>query len=62
MGSEYRPDRRIGPTEPLTRVGVASEEADHARRKLFKKALEKVVPKKKFTLDVPGKAPPSKKR
>jgi hypothetical protein len=59
MGSEYRPDRRIGPTEPLSRVGIASEEYDEARRKNFEKALEKVIPegkkKKKFTLEVPKK-------
>jgi hypothetical protein len=59
MGSEYRPDRRVGPTERLNRVGVASEEYDDVRRKNFEKALEKVIPeekkKKKFTLDVPKK-------
>lgn len=59
MGSEYRPDRRIGATEPLTRVGVASEEADAARRKLFEKAQETTRPKKKFELKVP---PPAKKK
>lgn len=59
MASEYRPDRRIGPTEPLTRVGVASEEADAARRKQFEKAIETTRPKKKFVLEVP--APPKKK-
>ena len=55
MGSEYRPDRRIGPTEPLSRVGIASEEYDTVRRKNFEKAQEKVLPqekKKKFTLNV----------
>jgi hypothetical protein len=60
MGSEYRPDRRIGPTEPLTRVGVASEEADALRRKHFQQAVEVVLPKKKFQLAV--EKPEKKKR
>ena len=57
MGSEYRPDRRIGATAPLTRVGIASEEADAARRKQFQKAIETTVPvkKKKFELKAPEK-------
>jgi hypothetical protein len=61
MGSEYRPDRRVGPTEPRTRVGVASEELDAARRKLFEKAAEVVLPKKKFQLAV-EKPDPKKTR
>jgi hypothetical protein len=63
MASEYRPDRRIRPTEPLNRVGIASEEYDEARRKQFEKAAERVLPnekRKKFTLDVPKKEPPKK--
>lgn len=53
MGSEYSPNRRIGPTEPLTRVGVASEEADAARRKKFEQAQKTVLPPvKKFQLAV----------
>ena len=62
MGSEYRPDRRVGPTEPLSRVGVASEEYDAVRRKNFEKAAHTVLPdgkKKKFELKVP---PPAKKK
>ena len=61
MGSEYRPDRRVGPTQPLSRVGIASEEYDAARRKNFEKAQEKVLPlekKKKFELKI---QPPRKR-
>jgi hypothetical protein len=46
----------VGATEPLQRVGIASEEYDEARRKNFEKALEKVMPrehKKKFSLERP---------
>jgi hypothetical protein len=62
MASEYRPDRRVGATERLSRVGIASEEYDELRRKNFDKAAHTVVPaekKKKFELKVP---PPAKKR
>ncbi len=54
MAAEYRPDRRIGPTQPLEKVGVASEELDALRRKRFEQAAQVVVPtpKKKFQLAV----------
>ena len=61
MAGEYRPDRRVGPTQPLARVGVASEEADALRRKQFEHAAEVVLPKKKFQLEVEKPEPKKKK-